>query len=260
MPWLVRVTSFVPTERLRPFIEKLQVMETDRPWLSLVLPSPGLVLGVRFGGTATLFEDGRPRRLGNTGLTGVRTTVRRMQTTAGGIVVVTFRELGAAQLFDQPLDELFGAMVPLDALETARERSSVVERVALARSNAERAAVVDAYLVNRLRERAPDALVAAAVAAIRREGGSLRIRALARELGTSQDPLEKRFRRVVGASPKQFAKIVRFLHVVRGFERGQSLTELAHAGGYFDQPHLVRDFRAFTGEAPERFLRAREHC
>jgi AraC-like DNA-binding protein len=88
----------------------------------------------------------------------------------------------------------------------------------------------------------------------------VRIRALAKELGTSQDPLEKRFRRVVGASPKQFAKIVRFLQVVRGFEGGRSLTELAHQAGYFDQPHLVRDFRAVTGEAPERFLRTREHC
>ena len=236
-------------------------METREEVTRFVLPATGLVLGIRYAGSATLVEGGVPRRLGGTGLTGVRTTLRRMQTSAGGgIVVVAFRELGAAQFFDQPLHEIFGAVVPLGELETHRERNGVEERVALAGTNAERVAVVDDYLRARLRDRTPDALVTSAVVRIERSGGALRIRALAKELGTSQDPLEKRFRRSIGASPKQFAKIVRFLRVVRGFERGTPLTELAQAAGYFDQPHLVRDFRAVTGEAPERFLRRREHC
>jgi AraC-like DNA-binding protein len=257
----VRVTSYLPSERLRPFVEKIQVMETHVPTARLVLPTPGVVLGIRFAGSATLVEAGVSRRLGTSGLTGMRTTLRRMHTSAnGGIVIVSFRELGAAQFFDPPLHELFGAMVPLAELERPSERDGIEERVALARTNAERVAVVDAFLVKRLRARRPDPLARAAADAIRGAGGALRIRALAKALGTSQDPLEKRFRRVVGASPKQFAKIVRFLRVVRGFETGRSLTELAHEAGYFDQPHLVRDFRAVTGEAPERFLLAREHC
>ena len=236
-------------------------METQADVTRLVLPATGLVLGIRFAGRATLVEAGVPRALGNTALTGVRTTLRRMRTSAGGgIVVVAFRELGAAQFFDQPLDALFGEMIALGELETPRERSFVEDRVALASTNAERLAIVDGYLSARLRDRAPDSLVAAATARIERSGGALRIRALAKELGTSLDPLEKRFRRAVGASPKQFAKIVRFLRVVRGFEGGASLTALAHEAGYFDQPHLDRDFRAFTGEAPERFLLRREHC
>jgi AraC-like DNA-binding protein len=237
------------------------VVETTSPVTRHVLPTPGLVLGIRFAGSASLVEGGVSRQLGNTGLTGVRTTLRRMHTSGGGgIVVVAFRELGGAQFFDEPLHEIFGAMVALDELESHREWNGVEERVALAGTVAERAAIVDSYLCRRLRARAPDPLVAAATTSIARRGGAVRIRALAKELGTSQDPLEKRFRRVVGASPKQFAKIVRFLRVVRGFEGGRPLTELAHQAGYFDQPHLVRDFHAVTGEAPERFLRTREHC
>jgi AraC-like DNA-binding protein len=252
---------FEPSEPLRPFVRRIQVMETQAEVTRFVLPTTGLVLGIRYAGSATLVEDGVPRQLGNTGLTGVRTTLRHMRTSAGGgIVVVAFSELGAAQFFDQPLGMLFGEMVALCELEARGERTFVEERVGLARTNAERVAIVDAYLRARLRERAPDALVAAATARLTQAGGALRIRALAKELGTSQDPLEKRFRRAVGASPKQFASIVRFLRVVRGFERGRSLTFLAQAAGYYDQPHLVREFRAFTGEAPERFLRRREHC
>ena len=236
-------------------------METDAPVVRAVLPVPGLVLGFRYAGTAGLLEGDQLRTLGRTGLTGVRTTLRRMHTSAGGgIVVVSFRPLGAAHFFEEPLHELFGEMVGLEDLAGRGELESVKERVALACTAEERVAIVDAYLCRRLHEREQDRLVSAAALSIHERGGAVRIRALAKQLGTSQDPLEKRFRRVVGASPKQFASIVRFLRVVRGFEGGESLTRLAHDAGYFDQPHLVRDFRTFTGEAPERFLRARTHC
>ena len=257
----VFIATFAPSAPLEPFVEKIQVMETDGPTTRAVLPSPGIVLGIRYAGSALLVEGGEPRRVGNTGVTGIRTTLRRMVTSAGGgIVVVNFRTLGAAQFFEQPLHEIFGEMIPLDELHGRSELDCVEERVALSGSPSGRARVVDDFLRKRLRDKAPDPLVAAAAGAIRTRGGALRIRALAKALGTSQDPLEKRFRRAIGASPKQYASIVRFLRVVRGFERGRPLTELAHEAGYYDQPHLVRDFRSFTGEAPERFLSAREHC
>jgi hypothetical protein len=45
--------------------------------------------------------------------------------------------------------------------------------------------------------------------AIEAEQGAIRMAPLARELGLSQDALEKRLRRAVGASPKQFASSCR---------------------------------------------------
>jgi AraC-like DNA-binding protein len=44
------------------------------------------------------------------------------------------------------------------------------------------------------------------------------------------------------------------------FERARSLAgsmswgELAVASGFADQPHLISEFRAFTGRTPETFL------
>ena len=175
-------------------------------------------------------------------------------------MVAHFHELGAAHFFDVPLHELFGSITPLADLGCRALLSEIEERLALATSHLERARLMDEFLCRRLRERSDDALVTAAARSIRRSRGNLRIRALARELGVSQDALEKRFRRVAGASPKQLASIARFREVVSGFERGETLTSLAHRAGYFDQSHLIREFRAFTGAAPESFMRARRHC
>jgi AraC-like DNA-binding protein len=73
-------------------------------------------------------------------------------------------------------------------------------------------------------------------------------------MGLSQSALERRFRREVGASPKKCAALVRLRHVVRLRRAGVSLTDIAHAAGYADQPHFIKDFKRFTGQAPESFF------
>jgi transcriptional regulator GlxA family with amidase domain len=74
----------------------------------------------------------------------------------------------------------------------------------------------------------------------------------------SQDAFEKRFRKSVGVSPKQFSYIVRMKAVVNG-SRLKSLSAIALEAGYFDQPHFNKDFKLFTGQAPgDFFLKPRE--
>jgi methylphosphotriester-DNA--protein-cysteine methyltransferase len=66
--------------------------------------------------------------------------------------------------------------------------------------------------------------------------------------------LEKRFRNIVGASPKKFASIVRLQNVVKNYTSGESLTHTAFESGYYDQAHFIHDFKQFTGDSPQKFL------
>jgi AraC-like DNA-binding protein len=100
----------------------------------------------------------------------------------------------------------------------------------------------------------------------------VRIKELADGLFISQDAFEKRFRRVIGASPKQFSYIIRMraiVHgglqeamngglksVVNGGAKRHPLTESAFDAGYFDQPHFNKDFKLFTGQTPTDFLKS----
>lgn len=71
----------------------------------------------------------------------------------------------------------------------------------------------------------------------------------------STDPageLERAFRAHVGVSPKTFARIARFGAAWRALELGGRPVEIAQ--GYFDQPHLVRDFVAFACDSPRRIF------
>ncbi|RYG54116.1 MAG: AraC family transcriptional regulator [Chitinophagaceae bacterium] len=63
---------------------------------------------------------------------------------------------------------------------------------------------------------------------------------------------ERVSRERLGMSPKLFARVVRFSHAYRMYERfpEMSWTKIAHSAGYYDQMHFIRDFKQFTGLAP----------
>jgi len=103
----------------------------------------------------------------------------------------------------------------------------------------------------------PDARVAAAVRAIRQSSGAIALDELSRDLGLAPRSLQRLFGRQVGISPKLLARIVRFQRVFGAWrEDPRSMARVAAECGYFDQSHLVRDFRDFAGAPPASFLAA----
>jgi methylphosphotriester-DNA--protein-cysteine methyltransferase len=74
------------------------------------------------------------------------------------------------------------------------------------------------------------------------------------QLHISQSALEKRFRQAVGASPKKFASIVRLKSVIKQYDGANSLTALGYEAGFYDQAHFIKEFKAFTGDTPEKFF------
>ena len=56
-------------------------------------------------------------------------------------------------------------------------------------------------------------------------------------------------------SPRFYAKLRRFANAYNLKENNANMswTEIAHTSGYFDQMHLIRDFRFFSGQNP-RFI------
>ncbi len=75
---------------------------------------------------------------------------------------------------------------------------------------------------------------------------------LAAEAGVSRKYLTDLFRRDVGLGPKTIARIERFkaaLARLGGLDH-VPWAELAAQCGNYDQAHLIRDFRAFSGFAP----------
>jgi AraC-like DNA-binding protein len=255
------MTTLAPSERLAPLVRTFTVVEASEETTRLLIPDTGIVLGFRYRGSASLLEGDSAIRMPDVALTAMRDTARRMCTSAGGgIILATFHEGTAAQIFAQPLHELFGATVPLEQLIPRAQIEPVAAAITRASGHAERVALFEQFLLARRLPQAPDQVVASAVRAIRAARGATRIGELAQALDLGQDRLEKRFRRAVGATPKQLASLLRLRHAIASYRPGASLTSLSVDAGYFDQSHFIRELRSVTGQPPLRFFRTGQHC
>jgi AraC-like DNA-binding protein len=172
--------------------------------------------------------------------------------------VTALLHLGALEsVLGVPGSAVAGRIVALEHLWGAAPTRRLLERLAVARSPIDAAKVLEAAITERLAfagERRGGARLAVD-AAPRLTSASVSV--VAAELGVSERHLRRQFLETVGIGPKQFAKLARFhraLSAVR--ERGSaSWASIASAAGYYDQAHLIADFRALTGVTPQALLR-----
>jgi AraC-like DNA-binding protein len=180
-------------------------------------------------------------------------TDTRVPTTRVG---VHFRPGGAWLFLGIPPGALADTHVDLSALwgECAAE---LRERLCEAAAPALRFDVLERVLLERLaRARAGHAGVPRAIAAL--ETGGVRVADVAAELGISHRRLVDVFTIEVGIGPMAFARIARMRRTLALARRARTpdWAQLAHACGYCDQSHLIREFVAITGDPPLA-LRAR---
>ena len=77
---------------------------------------------------------------------------------------------------------------------------------------------------------------------------------LSQDIGLTGRQLERKFQIMVGISPKLLARIIRFQKVFKAMgQAAASWSAVAYECGYYDQAHLIHDFRTFSGESPTAF-------
>jgi AraC-like DNA-binding protein len=167
-------------------------------------------------------------------------------------IQVNLTPLGARRLFGRPMSELRGLVASSRDLLPPRYRS-LAEHIAELRHWDARFDLVEEMLEERMLRTVVDQdVVAWAVRRIEESGGAVEVRTLARELGYSRKHVIAMFHDQVGVPPKLLARLVRFDRLARHIRRGGPGTwaELALDFGYYDQAHLVREVKAFTGFTP----------
>ena len=168
---------------------------------------------------------------------------------------IHFQPSGFNQLFGVPMTELADAAY--DALDVIGPEISTLEQQLGDTPNfAERIQLVETRLMCLLRDRGRPDPIAMAANGLFASHGIQRVSVMANDAGLSTRQFERRFLTQVGLPPKLYARIIRFNAVLDHKLRhpGRAWSRIACDHDYYDQMHLVRDCRAFTGESPGRFL------
>ena len=80
------------------------------------------------------------------------------------------------------------------------------------------------------------------------------VQSAASAIGLSERQLERLFADVVGVSPREYRRILRFRRAIVAAGGGARLADVALEAGYTDQAHFSRDVRDLTGHSPRSLL------
>lgn len=231
-----------------PALAELLVFDCELDAPRLALPRPEVQVVVRFGPSIRQGVDVHAF--------GAREQVHRKLIRAGHRSVTARLQLGmSAPVLGVPASELSGRIAPLEDLWGGPATQRLLERLAQTRDTVAAAAVLDKALGERL-TRAGNAarLSLAAVAADKL--ACQPVSAVAMGLGLSERHFRRLFQEAVGMGPKAFAKLARFQRALAAAraDAAASWARIAAEAGYYDQAHLIAEFRAIAGVTPRALL------
>jgi AraC-like DNA-binding protein len=250
----VKYLEFTPHPLLQESVKCLWIHEASFPCESArdITPDGCVELIFNFGSPYLLLTTTPPTPLPTAFIVGFQD--RTLPILLHGTIRVVAARLFAWEalaLLQDNFDTRTNAVMPLRP-----EWRSLVERLKCDVSQAryeQAAGVLEEFLIRRALFRTYDAkLIQAAARLLHHTKGEYRVAELADYCQMSVRQLERGFRRVIGASPKAFARTLRFERAQRRlmFDPDVELTQLAHECGYFDQAHFIKEFKAFTGKTP----------
>lgn len=127
-----------------------------------------------------------------------------------------------------------------------------VEQMMEAKTDDDIQQALQAYLLGKLSCLKPALPFDRAIAELVCQSGNLSVDFVAAQSCLSPRQFERQARQRLGLSPKFYARLVRFSHVYKYKELNPraSWIDIAARFGYYDQMHLIRDFKQFAGFSP----------
>lgn len=196
------------------------------------------------------------RGTGDVHVVGPRTRAKfKRATGVARAAVIQFKPGWSRTLFGVPANQLTDQLVSLDDLWGAAGRDVTTELLA-----AQSVPELLRRLSRAIAARGPCESTSARLArraARRFEASETRVETVADELGVSTRHLRRAFVESVGIAPKEFARGVRLQRAISESMRSKDWSMIARDAGYYDQAHLIGDFRDLTGLTPSAFIARR---
>ena len=173
------------------------------------------------------------------------------------LIGVVFQPFAGRAFFPVAAHELHNLDISLSDLLPS-DADELLEAICSASDARSQFRSLERFLMKRLTKIFPvHPKIKYAVGQLSSNGGLRRVRRVQMDTGLSHTRFIQLFREHVGITPKLFCRVQRFCALRERIANGQPVNwaDLAADCGYFDQAHLIRDFRQFAGLTPLEYRR-----
>lgn len=244
-----------PSAALAPYVKHYWLLESDDVVHSQrIIPSGNIEL---------VFHRGKPMKRNNrlipvTSLSGHSLSFADLIPTGTvHMIAVVFHPFGAKAFFDFPICELSNSIVSPEELSIGSLKE-LEDKILHATDDSVCIHRIESFLIKRLNplEEHNYKRIAKAVNTINLGKEGLSVSRLAETVCLSRKQFQRIFSAYVGATPKEFMRIVRFHRALYTLQNHpmMNFTTLAYECGYYDQAHMTNEFKLLSGYTPSQYV------
>ncbi|HEY8561023.1 MAG TPA: helix-turn-helix domain-containing protein [Pyrinomonadaceae bacterium] len=171
-------------------------------------------------------------------------------------ITIYFKPLGINAFLENDLDRYCeSGICAFDPFEDFRSSMNAIFAI---EEDDEKIRAMELYWLSKLREFEHPFLKKVVAEMMDENIAASTISETAFKTGVSRQTLNKHFERHVGKTASKFRKTLRFRNAMSKHPQmsgKKKLTEITHSLDYFDQAHMIKDFKSLTGHSPKAFFK-----
>jgi AraC-like DNA-binding protein len=258
----MQFVRYEPCLLLHPYVECYifaRNLTLDSPPLrDKFIPSGGEGLVFHFGDSFSIYSENRKDLLPKSFFVGQAKKFLFIE--SGRIVdsiIIKLKPAGFYNLFSRSACELANISC-IDAVDIEGSEIEVIyEQMAYEPDTTKRIVIIEQYLIRKLtqNDHLHSERISFAVDQIIANKGCIKIEELYELTNSGERTFQRDFQKHVGISAKALTRIIRINNIIRESQKGVvDWFDVICQYGYFDQAHLIHDFKYVTGETPKLFF------
>ena len=247
-----------PSSMLSPYVKHYWHLKTVGDSASLARTVPTGMMSLIFHRGNRLLSVNEMKLHPRAFLSGQESTFADLQYNGQvDMLVVVFHPAGVRAFFSLPLHKVTGLRVTAQEME---DKQLLQLENALISTEEEDLSIlfIEQFLMKRLTHLASHNLKRINTTIRLIESGESDVSRLAHAACLSTKQLSRVFSEHTGINPKEFSRTIRFQRALHLLEKNPhiSFAALAYECGYYDQSHMIKEFKAYSGYTPGEYLAA----
>lgn len=242
-----------PLQKYVDFYQLIQLPISGLPYLYSPATNRN-IMTLRFDGDMEVsFKNQEKVNCGNVSITGLSDIVYHVSSsvTMLKLLLVQFSAFGASTLFRINQKSFLNSNRNVEELVAQKKMFDLQDRICSSTSSKDKLAHVEEFLMQFLPDERQDFKLRTIQYCLQlmHQKPEVSIRELSRSVKLSEVHLRRLFQQHVGINPKRYLQLNRFNRIFLHVLEGKKL--LKHP--YYDDPHLVKEFRHFSGFSPTTY-------
>jgi len=172
---------------------------------------------------------------------------------------ITFTPLGASLYFKKPMHTFSNYTISLQEIQKY-DYNILMDSILKTQSIQERIHYFNNYFISHFFEKTityQHKRIGNTLSLLYKTKGNISLSGLYNNAFLSKKQFGRTFKATIGLTPKQFMKVLRLQHTlyIKQHSPTISLTQLSIVSGYYDQAHMIHDFKQLTGHTPRQYFK-----